>query len=79
MDFHLKFHQKNNFHQLYTDLISNIWVNEVKEILEPYTKNCEGAKIEIQQSCIIWNYDECDREQGLLYSNKINSILESSN
>ena len=35
-------------------------------------------KIEIQQSCIIWNYDECDREQGLLYSNKIISILESS-
>ena len=74
--FSFKIPSEENFNQLYTDLISNNWVYEVRKILEPYTKNCEGAKIEIQQSCIIWNYEECDREQGLLYSNKIKNILE---
>ena len=74
--FSFKIPSEENFNQLYTDLISNNWFYEVRKILEPYTKNCEGAKIEIQQSCIIWNYEECDREQGLLYSNKIKNILE---
>jgi trehalose 6-phosphate synthase/phosphatase len=62
---------ENNFNRLYIDLISNNWMNEVLEILEKYTKNCEGSSIQVYQSCIIWNYEECDKEQGLLYSNII--------
>jgi trehalose 6-phosphate synthase/phosphatase len=76
--FSFKVPSENNFNKLYTDLISNIWITEVIEMLEPYTKNCEGASIEIQQSCIIWNYEECDAEQGLLYSKQIMNKLESS-
>ena len=62
---------ENNFNRLYIDLISNNWMNEVLEILEKYTKNCEGSSIQIYQTYIIWNYEECDKEQGLLYSNHI--------
>ena len=62
---------ESNFNRLYIDLVSNIWINEVLEILEKYTKNCEGSSIQVYQSCIIWNYEECDKEQGLLYSNII--------
>ena len=74
--FSFKNPSENNFIKLHSDFISNIWINEVLEILEQYTKNCEGSSIQIYQSCIIWNYEECDREQGLLYSNHIINQLD---
>ena len=67
----------NFFNQLYKESEINRAKNIIYDILEPYTKNCQGSFIEIQQSCVIWNFSECDPEQGLLYSKSIIYDLEN--
>ena len=41
---------------------NNEWINSYFDILEPYTERCEGSYLEIKESSIVWQFNDCAQE-----------------
>ena len=53
----------------------NEWIKNCSDIISPYLERCEGSKLDVKESSIVWQYTDCDQELGKQYASALTSEL----